>query len=530
MDLKFLRILFVLCLVGGLNSASVEVPCSFSLMSRGYTCRLPDVNLANQDVVISGGNHLLGFNDESVVNFVSINNNFRHFPNLGRFPNLRHVQVSGGLIQTILQSDLVNHTALETINLSNNQIDRLDQRPFANNPNLQELHLRFNRVRNLAPEVFVDTPNLLILDLSYNSVERLSSGNLFATNQRMTHLQLSGNRIDFINRTIFDNLGGLLLFDFTSNFCYSELFFGINVPSARNQMLQRLAPCFSDAPVNIRCDFDFLNMNDDYRYGCLLTDVELYDESSQVAIGGFHIFPNTNNEVIFLRIQLSHTPFIIRELFTTFPNLEGLEVIFSSLQRINSDSFAYAGNLRYINIRNNPIRRLEANVFQNATNLEQLFLWWNTELDFLSEYAFSGLEKLNELHLVSSSIPYIQPQTFRPLVSLRFLELGQNRLDLIDSRWFSTNRQLGQLMMNSNDVSAIHPSLLDLPELSALFLEGNICVSDVFFINDIASREMARSALRPCFDNYPNRKRRFFMTVEGEVTISKENGTEIITF
>jgi Leucine-rich repeat (LRR) protein len=529
MEFKQFAVLLVVALIGSSTCERVQVPCTFSNTVRGYTCRLPNINLADQDYVIAGGEHLSGFNDASVVSFVSINNNFRSFPQISRFANLRNIQVTGGLIERLETNDIANRTALESLNLNNNQISAFDERTFATVPNLNDVTLRFNRIRNLIPAVFNAAVGLQNLDVSYNSVERLSSGLLFSSNSRLVSLQLSGNNIDFINQTIFNNLGALNIFDLSSNICYSGTFFGINQPSTRQQMMQRLQPCFSDQPVNVRCQFEFIEMNENKGYGCTLRDLQLYDRSRQVSVGGFHVGPNTNANVRFLRIELSRTPFIIRELFTSFPNLEGLEIIFSELSEISAESFTNARNLKYLNIRNNPIKRIEANVFQNATNLEELYLWWNSELNFVSENAFTGLENLRELHLISSNLPSILPRTFRPLTSLQLLELSQNGINYIDSRWFSTNRQLTHLQMNSNSIDAIHPSILDLPELTSLFLQGNRCVSNVFIITDSVSRQIVRNALLPCFDNYPTRKRRFVLDVEGDVTFFNESGNEIIT-
>lgn len=128
---------------------------------------------------------------------------------------------------------------------------------------------------------------------------------------------------------------------------------------------------------------------------------------------------------------------------------------------------------------------------------------------------------------MSTAISSLPPQIFRPLVALRLLELEGNQLELIDSRWFTANHQLRQLMMNRNRIEAIHPSLLELPSLTSLFLNSNICVSDIFFISE-ETIESVRNALLPCFNNYSTHKRRYVLDVEGEVSILHKNGTEIV--
>lgn len=175
-------------------------------------------------------------------------------------------------------------------------------------------------------------------------------------------------------------------------------------------------------------------------------------------------------------------------------------------------------NLRFLHIRNNDLHRLEANSLEQLVNSSSSSSGGIkfTSLSSLPLICFNGLERLHELHLMSTSISSIPPQTFRPLVALRLLELEDNQLELIDSRWFVENLQPRQLMMNRNIINAIHPSLLDLPQLAVLFLDSNLCVSEIFFISEETRSNVTR-ALQPCFDNYVANKRRFILEVDGEV-------------
>jgi Leucine-rich repeat (LRR) protein len=243
MEIKKLTILLIVGFAGS-TAVRLEIPCNFIDSYRGYTCRLPGKTVGDNEYEIVGGEHLPRESDDSVVAFSSINNHFRNFPTLSRFANLRHIEVTGSMIRRLEAADLGSRSALQTLILDNNEIDSFDEAAFAGVPNLRQLFVRYNRIRNLVPAVFQPAVSLGNLDLSHNLIERLSDATVFSRNTRLVSLEFASNKIEFINREIFNGLSVLNLFDVSSNICSNESFFGIRDTNERNQMMDRLKPCF----------------------------------------------------------------------------------------------------------------------------------------------------------------------------------------------------------------------------------------------------------------------------------------------
>lgn len=135
---------------------------------------------------------------------------------------------------------------------------------------------------------------------------------------------------------------------------------------------------------------------------------------------------------------------------------------------------------------------------------------------------------MRELHIYGGQLTYLAPNVFSPLINLQYLDASSNQLEIIDSRWFVNNTMIRQLNFNRNLIHSIFPAIVDMPLLTNLQLLQNICVDDVFVITDV-TREMVRQALNPCFINYPLRVQRFWMELEGDVSIYYANGTLVGT-
>lgn len=166
---------------------------------------------------------------------------------------------------------------------------------------------------------------------------------------------------------------------------------------------------------------------------------------------------------------------------------------------------------------------MQANSFLYAINLREIHMWTNG-LQYVHENAFQGLWSLQELHLFGGYLTSFSPNTFAPLFNLRFLEVSYNLIEVLDSRWFTNNTFITRLNFNHNIINAVAPNLVDMPGLTNLQLFNNTCVDNIFTIND-QTREQVRLELNPCFVNYPTRLRRFWMELEGDLSLYYSNGT-----
>lgn len=286
---------------------------------------------------------------------------------------------------------------------------------------------------------------------------------------------------------------------------------------------------------NINCNFVIWNN----RYACIIDRVTVPDNQNLVfTIGGNHLPNRSNSDVLEVDITVSDIPFIITEIFTTFPNV----IIFairrgnqSGLLRIQSGAFANAKNLIVLLINNNRnFREIQANAFSGASNLQTLDLSEN-QIQSIHETAFHGLGSVIRLFLEMNNISELHPNTFRDVTSLRTLHLFRNQLETIDGRLLQNQRSIQILTFDNNRINAIGRNFLDeLPILFELSLRDNVCVNRNWLTTNHSFDEIRRD-LEPCFENSvevpetpEGELRRFVLELRGPLSLRFENGTEIV--
>lgn len=287
-----------------------------------------------------------------------------------------------------------------------------------------------------------------------------------------------------------------------------------------------LSVCFifvKPQDITINCDFDLSEFDE---YACNLNDITVLDPSANVIFGGTHVATKGNDDVEFVHILNSTTPFVIPQLFTTFPNLIDLTITRSGLQAVNIPESA---RLTWIDLHDNNITRLERDSFRNQTALVYCFLQFNQILE-IDENAFAGLENLLFLDFSENLITELSPQTFNPLSSVTYINFMDNLVTRVEAELFSRNSMLGSLNMSFNRINAISPRFGDSFRETAHYigLVQNVCIDDVFDVETDDGWNDMTNDLQTCFDNFNNGTspdtRRIVMEFSGPLTISDENG------
>lgn len=295
-------------------------------------------------------------------------------------------------------------------------------------------------------------------------------------------------------------------------------------------VLLALSTAISAQNANLNCQFAVVET----LYSCVLIGASVPDnENVNVIIGGTHSPGQSNANVQGILILVSTIPFIVTQLFTTFPNVIALNIN-AGLTRIQSNAFANAENLEFASIsNNNNLRTVAANGFTGAGNLQVLDLNFN-QIETVHETAFVGLSSLTHLYLDRNNINELHVNLFRPLTSLLMLILSENRLESLDGRLLENNRLIEHLEINRNQVNAIGRSFLDnFAQLEFFSFVENICANNFWFIGGTTTIDTIRQGLAVCFDNFiegpDDEVKRFVLQLRGSLTINDENGNEIVT-
>lgn len=291
----------------------------------------------------------------------------------------------------------------------------------------------------------------------------------------------------------------------------------------------------------IECEFDEEKVVTVGGYTCILTDinVNVTKQTQKILITGIHSAEKSNGNVINIKIINSHTPFVVPELFTAFPNVEGLEIRKSSLRRIQAFVLSTAPKLKDIIIVENKIPVLEHGAFEGLDNLEHLLLISN-HIESIETGALFGLEKLKTLWLTYNRFTALPSTIFGSLIDLRKLFITHTYLSRIDAQMLRNCSQLQQLVLTDNKINEIESTFIDeLGYLEILKLKDNICVDENFANVEMKiARDDLSNSFDKCFDNFalgpPERREtpedtihRIVLEIQGKFTIYNDEGIAI---
>lgn len=285
-----------------------------------------------------------------------------------------------------------------------------------------------------------------------------------------------------------------------------------------------LTSAVAQNPVAFNCTFSVNWYNE---YVCRLTGIEVLNRSQQVTFGGEHLDNRTNANVDVVEIRDSNTPFIIPQIFTTFPNIVELEVITSNVQAIEIPD-----NIQLIELTlsGNNISRIVNETFINQTRL-QFFTAVNSGIREIEENAFVGLSSLRGLVLINNNITELAPRTLTPLISAVRIDFERNELTRVEDV-FSSCTNLTYLYLEYNQINEISPFFASVTQdsLYSVNLSGNQCVDRFFFFEDEIELIVLNNALSPCFRNFngnDTETRRITLEFQGPLALFDEFGNII---
>ena len=253
-----------------------------------------------------------------------------------------------------LNSCLAPLINLENLNLANNLIQRLPQNTFHQNKKLEILELQHNILKSLKPKLFMFTVNLKFLNLKKNNISKLKKS-LFPLT-KLKHLNLSYNQISYISNN-FKNNGNL-----------KKLYLSTNPI----QILTR------------KCFNKLLNLRQLY----LCDNIHVVYEDNVFA-RNLHL----------KKLMLTNT----KTDFRQFEHLTQLQTLVLNCNDIDDQyfhsAFNHLTNLRYLNLNNNLITKLDHAILRSNRHLETLTLSsnWNMK-DFTVEF-FRCLPNLKSLNV-----------------------------------------------------------------------------------------------------------------------------------
>jgi Leucine-rich repeat (LRR) protein len=129
--------------------------------------------------------------------------------------------------------------------------------------------------------------------------------------------------------------------------------------------------------------------------------------------------------------------------------------------------------VKSLDLSNNNLTHLDKNIFNNITNLQELYLGYN-KLTYLDKDIFKNLTNLQDLYLYHNNLTHLDKDIFKHLTSLLILNLGYNELTYLDKNIFKHFIHLQYLDLSDNNISSLDNDIFkNLTNLRKLKLSYN---------------------------------------------------------
>ena len=313
---------------------------------------------------------------------------------------------------------------------------RLPDGFFSRFAELESLNLSNNRLSYIERAVFEGLEKLIDLDLSRNQLTRLPPM-VFGELPKLEHLNLSWNQIENFDDTIFP---------------YDEdVIYPLRTLDLSHNRLEAL-PDFV---------FNFVHLQT-----LKLNDNRINGEVMEYTFFG----PFQLKELNLSRNELAG---LADKAFHDNKQLQSLWLYSNDIASVHSNAFAGLSALQALSLSRNELAELPESVFSDLSSLENLWLYRNRLTD-LPAGLFSGLSELRTLSLSGNQLNSLTDELFSDLAALEQLWLLDNDIAEISGQTFTGLSNARSLSLSGNELMELPDrAFAELPDLEALWLYGN---------------------------------------------------------
>lgn len=343
---------------------------------------------------------------------------------------------------TFRPNSFVHLTRLRELVIVNCKVDKFAQEILFGLNQLQNLTVQsknFNLNLVVEANAFSLNRRLQQLDLSLNNIWQLPD-HLFCALSDLTHLNVSGNRLQDLNELSFIDASDA-----------SE----VSVVSSTTTTSSS-ATSASATTCNV--------------------DVEVLDVSSNQIVLLPALGLGKLKRLKDLSLANNEISMLADKAFGNLKMLRRINLNSNKIVALPSELFQdAAGSVQEIYLRNNSITALSPNLFANLEQLLTLDLSQNQISSmWLNKGTFSGLIRLVLLNLSQNKIHSLNEEMFADLYSLQILNLRFNQIENLPANTFSTMPNLHTLLLSNNKIKYLDGySLNGLFVLSLLSLDNN---------------------------------------------------------
>lgn len=160
-------------------------------------------------------------------------------------------------------------------------------------------------------------------------------------------------------------------------------------------------------------------------------------------------------------------------MFTSFPEMQNLDVTRCQVENINKYTFEQAKELRYLNVSGNHLTVLNNFVFKGCDKLVRLDLS-NNRIVEVKEKALHDIAKIDHLDLSGNLLEALDENLFSRLTLLSYLSLANNRLTDLYDRLLENCTLIAYLDLRGNRIHSLSDTFLkSLTYLRILVVDDN---------------------------------------------------------
>ncbi|KAM8972039.1 uncharacterized protein RCH25_017652 [Pelodytes ibericus] len=432
------------------------------------------------------------------------------------FNNLTFLQVmniSNNEIRLIDSGTFQKLEALRQLNLSSNKIESLKNGMFEGLQNLTKLSLDNNQIVTIEYNAFSGMPNLKTLGLSSNRINTLEAMGTAFQIGRLEGIHIANSSLQHFSTNAFSHIStNLSLIDASYN-----SFSTLSIVTDILQTLNHLDISFNKKPVSWNltdpCFLRGLNKLNMEAMKLTPTAVSKIIQSlscsslEEINLGHLHL---TDSDLVIQKICLSHPKIKIIQLqgnnytefrVDTFLNctfLKVLDVSHNFFEHVPMSTFQHLGSLQQLSLSNNMLSSIPADL-STTMSLERMDLSYNhLSVVFLNEsksynnlksldlsgnkmYLFyssslgvwhlqslnlgdnhlldithsfkASLKLLDSLWLRKNKLSSLSSNTFKNLISMKYLNLIENQIEEIENGAFVGLGNLHSLLLGSNKLT-----------------------------------------------------------------------------
>lgn len=382
---------------------------------------------------------------------------------LKSLPNLNDFRIADGNLVNIEEDALSDVQKITFLDLTNNAISNVSVSQFSWNRELEVLGLGRNPLKQIHPKTFSSVKNLIVLTLDYSGLDNAVWESLYPFRQ-LKDLQLQGNSVTMLNRTVLRSLSSLRNLDLGDN----------RISDLSTEMFQAMA------------ELQFLHVNQNN-----LTEIRNNTFLGLQKLVAFDLRGNRiktiekgafSHFVSLAELDLSNNCLSEIPSFNNATTLQSLDLSSNYIQLLSSNALKGLQNLQNLVLFNNSIKQIETGVFRFVPALQTADFSFN-EIHRILKETFEGLQQLSTLFLQNNLIENISIEG-HDMPGLRTLNLSSNLLSSkIASGMFPDNVE--NLDLSYNNISDITEyAFYSYKHLRRLSLKGNKLTT--LAMNDLA--------------------------------------------